>query len=97
MSLDWNKITQKVAEIVSALEPFANVAVGVVAPEVAPALVIGEKIIHGLINAEPTAVALVNQIKSGAEPTPAQLQQFSDNYEASYQKLKADIAAKLAE
>jgi hypothetical protein len=95
--MNWDAITKKVSDIVNTVEPLVNGAVGILAPELSVAVSLGEKLIHGIINAEPAAVALVDSIKGGAVPTPAELQAFADTYEDSYQKLKADIAAKLAE
>jgi hypothetical protein len=85
-------ITKGVTTVVDVLAPVASVAF----PQAAVAIAIGSKIIQGVIAAEPTAIALFNQIKGGTPPTPAQLAQFSADYETAYQKLNADIAAKLA-
>lgn len=89
---DWTSVANNVAQIVTVLAPFAKAA----APGSAAAIDIATKVIQGVIAAEPTAIALYNSIKNGAVPTPEELKQFSGAYEASYQKLKADIAAKLA-
>lgn len=90
--MDWKQIAQTVADLVKAAAP----VLAVVAPGAASAVQIADQIIQGVIAAEPTAVALFNRIKNGAVPTPDELQQFSADYEASYQRLKRDIAAKLA-
>lgn len=89
---DWTSIAQGTADVAKLLAPL----VGAAFPGASVALEIGTKIIQGVIAAEPTALALYNRIKNGAVPTPAELQQFSDDYEASYQRLKRDIAAKIA-
>lgn len=90
--MNWNKIASGVADIVSAAEPFVSAAF----PGASAALSIAEKILQGVIAAEPTAVALYERITSGEVPTPDELQKYAAAYEASYQKLKADLAAKIA-
>lgn len=91
-NFDWAALAAQVNNLVVAAEP----AIDMVAPGAGSALHIAESIFQGAIAGAPTAIALVNQITSGTPATPAQLQQYSADYEASYQKLKADIAAKLA-
>lgn len=90
--MNWTDIASKVSAAVDALAPLAEALV----PEAAAAVEIGQKIIQGVIDEEPTAIALYNQIVSGTPPSAAQLQQFSSDYEDSYQKLAADIKAKIA-
>jgi len=90
-SIDWNSIASTVGNVVSALAPIAETAI----PAAAPAISIATKIIQGVINEEPTAVALYQQITGGTPATPTQLQQFATAYEASYQKLNADIETQL--
>lgn len=89
---DWNAIAADVSAFVTAVEPL----VGVMAPGASAAIGIGAKIIQGVLAEEPTAMALYDQIVGGTAVTPQQLQQYAADYEASYQKLNADIAAKLA-
>lgn len=91
-STSWETIAGDVVAVVTALAPFASAAF----PEAALALGVATKLLQGALALEPEAVALINQIKSGTPPTPAQLQQFDANYEAAYQKLKSDLAAKIA-
>lgn len=74
-----------VAPIVAAVDPSLSIAVS-----------IGQKIVQGLISAEPMAVSLYNQIVAGTPPTAAQLASYSLSYEADYQQLNADINAKMA-
>ncbi len=92
MSVNWDAVANVAGEVVKLLEPIAAAAV----PGAAEAIAIGTKIVQGVIAAEPTAVALYEQIKSGTPPTPAQLQQFEADYEDAYQTLRRDIAARLA-
>lgn len=87
-----DEIAVAVSAVVSTLAPIAETAF----PEAAAALAIGTKIVQGVLAAEPTAVALYKQIMGGTVATPAQLNDFAAAYEASYQKLNADIAAKMA-
>jgi len=88
----WDTVATVVGDVVTLLTPIAEAAL----PGAAEAIALGTKIVQGVLSAEPTAVALFNQIKSGTPPTVTQLQQFEADYEASYQQLRADIAAKLA-
>lgn len=69
--------------------------VAVIDPSLSVAVSIGQKIVQGLIDAEPMAVSLYNQIVAGTPPTAAQLATYSLSYEADYQQLNADINAKL--
>lgn len=87
MALNWETIAQKVAEGVNALAPIAETLV----PEAAATIAIVNKIIQGAMAAEPTAVALVQQIQSGGVPTADQLAQFYANYQTDDDTLKADI------
>ncbi len=91
--MDWEALARQAASVVTALAP----VVETLDPALAPAIAIGVKVVQGAIAAEPTAVALYEQIKSGTPPTQTQLQQFEAAYEDSYQQLQADIRAKLAE
>jgi len=91
----WDEIVAGVNGFVTAIAPLVPVA-EVAFPGGAAAISIGEKIVQGVIAAEPTAVALYNQIVGGTPPTAAQLQAFEDGYEADYLTLKADIAKQLA-
>jgi hypothetical protein len=86
------EVVQVVGEVVTVLAPIAAAA----DPAIAGAVAIGAKIVAGAIALEPQAVALLNQIKGGTPPTAAQLAQYASDYEAAYQKLNADITAKLA-
>lgn len=92
MSLDWDEIAHSVASGVNALAPIAASFV----PGAAPAILIVEKIISGLIAAEPAAIALVKQIQSGEVPTQTQLAQYYTQYQSDDDALKADIEAHLA-
>src|SRR5438132_516917 len=89
---DWNAIAADTGKVVAALAPFAMAA----DPALGGAVAIGVKIVQGVIANEPAAVALYQQIRGGTPPTAAQLQKYASDYETSYQKLNADINAKLA-
>ncbi|MBI3678465.1 MAG: hypothetical protein HY243_17800 [Proteobacteria bacterium] len=89
--MDFDKIAQDAAAVVTALEPLIVAAV----PEAAAAVAIGAKIVQGAIALEPAALALYNQIKAGTPPTTAQIQNFETDYEAAYRQLRSDIAAQL--
>lgn len=90
--INWDGVANTAAEVVKLLAPVAEAAV----PGAAEAIAIGTKIIHGVIDAEPTAVALYEQIKSGVPPTVTQIKALNDAYEASYQTLRAKLAEQIA-
>lgn len=90
--MDWKQIANTVADLVSAAAPVLDV----VAPGAASAVHIADRILQGVLASEPTALSLYSRIKSGEVPTPTELQQYANDYEASYQRLRADIAKKLA-
>jgi hypothetical protein len=92
---EWDTLTQQLQGVLSAISPLLAVA-SIAAPGAAAGIAIGLKIAQGVLDAEPTAVALFKQISSGNPPTPEQLAQFESDYEVDYQKLKADVAAALA-
>lgn len=92
MTFDWQAISTDVAAGVNILAPFAETLV----PEAAPAIAIINKIIQGAMAAEPTALALVQQIQSGTPPSQTQLAQYYAAYQADDNALKADIEAHLA-
>lgn len=96
MNIDWDKVAQGVNTFVTAAAPFVDAGIAAFAPEAAVAVSLGEKIITGVMAEEPAAKALYNQISSGTPPTPDQLQELEANYEADYQKTKADIAVQIA-
>lgn len=90
--MDLQKVTDVAAEIVRALAPIVSVA----APELGAGMAIVSKIVAGVQDAEPVALSLFNRLQTGQTVTPEQLTQFASDYEDAYQKLNADIAAKLA-
>ena len=92
MSIDWEALAQKVSEGVTILAPLAE---GMV-PGLAPAITIASKIIQGGIAAEPTAVALIQQIQAGTPPTQDQLKSYYANYQTDDDALNADIQEHLA-
>ncbi len=94
--MDWDKVTQAASAFISAAEPIVNAAVAVAAPEAAAGLAIGEKILQGVLDEEPAAKALYDQVIGGTPVTQDQVKALEATYEADYQKTKADIAAKLA-
>lgn len=85
-------IIKTLSTVLSVLSPIVQAA----APGAAVAVAIGQKIIAGVLAAEPTAVALYNQIMGGTPPSAAQLQQFIDENDAANMKTDADIDAALA-
>ncbi len=89
--MSWDKIAAEAVSALKLIEPLLTAA----SPAAGAALAVAEKIGQGVLAAEPTAVALYNQIKSGKTPTGDELRVAMDDYEAAYQELKADIAAKM--
>lgn len=95
MKLDFDKLGAIVSQVVNAVGPVAGALTNTLAPEIAPALSMGLKIVQGLLQEEPAAIALYHQITGGTPPTEDQLKQFADTYQASWEQLDADIHAKL--
>lgn len=91
-TINWLAVGTAVQQGVTALTPLIDVA----APEAAPALDIINAVLKGAVAAEPVAVALVAQIKSGMPPTPEQLQTVIAAYRADDDALAQDIAAHIA-
>lgn len=85
-------LVDEVSLFVSLVAPIVEVA----APGASAAISVGTKLLQGVLAAEPTAVALFDQIKSGAPVSDADLQKFAADYEDAYQQLDADISARLA-
>lgn len=92
MAIDWEAIASEATAALKLIEPILTAA----DPAAGAALTVAEKIAQGVLAAEPVAVALFDQIKSGKIPTPDELKAAMDAYETSYQTLRSDIAAKLA-
>lgn len=88
----FDSISSVLSTVLSVLGPIASAAL----PGAGVAIGIGSKIIAGVLAAEPTAVALFNQIKNGTPATQAQLQQFIDENDAANAKTDADIDAALS-
>lgn len=91
--MNWDKIAKDAADALSAVAPVLDAAVEALAPGAAQVFHLVERIAQGVIAAEPTAVALYDRIKNGEVPSGDELQQFSKDYEASYQRLKAALSA----
>ena len=89
----WEAILADVSAIIGAIAPVVDLA----SPTIGTALTVVGKLSASAAAAEPTAVALMAQIKSGTPATPDQLATAISAYEAAYAQLDADIAAKLAQ
>lgn len=87
MSFDWNKIADGVVKGVDVLAPVIAAAM----PEAAAIAAIINKIVDGLAAAEPAAIALYEQIKSGTPPTTTQLAAYYATYQADDDALKVAI------
>lgn len=92
MTTTWETVAQTAMDVVTALTPFVTAF----APGASEGLAIGVKIAQGVLAEVPAAISLFEQIKSGTPPTPEQIKAFENDYEAAYQTLRAEIAAKLA-
>lgn len=90
--MNWDQVASEVSSIVSAVAPIASA----VLPEEAAAIGIAAAIIKGAAAAEPTAMALINQVNTGMAPTSAQLAAYYASYVADDDALNADIASHLA-
>lgn len=98
--MDWKKIADVTAQVVTALKPFipvAEAALEAAIPESAAAVHVGTKLVQAAIAGEPAAKALVDRINGNGEPvTPTELQQWAADYEDAYHTLHDDIASQLA-
>ena len=92
-TINWDEVATIANDAVKFLGPIAAAAV----PGSAAAIAIATQIIQGVVAAEPAAIALYNQITSGTDVTPDQLQAYIADNEASYAELQAAIALKLAQ
>lgn len=90
--MDWQAVALAVQKGVAALTP----AIDMAAPEAAPVLDIINTILKGAIAAEPVALTLLEQLREGTPPTPAQLQAAIATYHSDDDELARDIAAHLA-
>lgn len=91
----WQEIADGTNKIFGYLQPLIAIA-GLAFPGAGTALSVVDQIIQGYSALEPTAVALVNQVKSGQPVTAAQLAQYVNDRQAAYLQAKNDIAAALA-
>lgn len=89
LNLDWSSIATFTAEAVSLLAPLVAIA----EPEAAAGINIAAKILIGVLDGVPEAIAIWNRIKSGEQPTQQELIDYANSYEAAYQQLNTDIAA----
>jgi hypothetical protein len=77
------------SQAITVLAPIVSVLV----PGAGVGIIIGAKIIQGLLDNEPTALALYNQIVSGTPVTPDQLTEYIGKYHADDGKLNVDLEA----
>ena len=88
----WETILADVTTIINVISPVLDI----VSPAIGASVSVASKVLAGAAAAEPNAVALINQITSGAPVTVDQLQAAISAYDAAYVQLDTDIAAKLA-
>lgn len=86
--MEFAKIANQASHILAALEPILTAAV----PPAGAAIAIASKIAAGVVEAEPAAVALYEQITSGEIPTEEQMLKYAADYEESYQALHVELA-----
>lgn len=91
MNFDWAKIASGVTDFVKATIPFAVAGAEALDPAAKPIIDIGSKIITDLMNAEPAAQALVEQVQSGTPITAAQAATYRARYDTDDDALAADI------
>ena len=87
-NVNWTALGADFAKIATAVAPFV--------PGASAAVLLTGQIVQGVLDAEPAAVALYNQLVSGAPVTAAELAAYQTGYAAADDKLKADIEAALA-
>lgn len=92
MDIDWTKVGQGVRDGLIALSPYVSAA----APEAKPIIDVIAALLKAEAAAEPVAVELMEQIRSGATPTPAQLQAAIASYHAADDALAQSIADHIA-
>ncbi len=90
MSFTFEDLARDASAVVTALQPVVAAA----SPAAATAVGVGARIVQGALALEPAAVALVQQMASGALPTADQIKAFESDYEAAYEQLRVDLAAK---
>ena len=82
-------IATNVDSVLNAIAPILDV----LDPAIGGTLTVIAGILSGVAAAEPTAVALYQQVTSGTPPTPAQLQAYETAGAAADAQLRADIIA----
>lgn len=85
----------KVADALSTALPVVETVVSLLVPAAGPALGIGIAIAKGVIAGVPQAEALWAQFQSGNIPTQAELDAYAAVEQTAYERVMADIAAKL--
>lgn len=89
--MNWDKIKDAVISTIKTGAPIAAAAF----PEAAFAINLATSLTENYERAEPSALALVNAIKSGQPVTNEQLEEYAQRYEVSYENLKHDIEERL--
>lgn len=87
---------QSVADAIGKALPVIETVAAVLAPEAAAAVATAIAVAKGVIAMEPEALALWDQFQSGTPPTQDELDAYAATEQASYEKVMADIQAKLA-
>ena len=85
--IDWQKLGSDVAVIAEAVSPLF--------PGASAAIAIGAKIVQGVVEGVPTAIALYDQVVLGQGVTADDVAKFRAAYVAADDKLEADIEAAL--
>ena len=88
MTINWTQIGTDISLV--------GTAVSAVIPASSAVILLVTKIVQGVVDEVPEAVAIYEQITSGTPVTAAQLAGYQSSYEAAYQQLNSDIVAALA-
>lgn len=88
---------QSVADAIGKALPVIETVAAALAPEAAAAVATAIAVAKGVIAMEPEALALWDQFQSGTPPTQDQLDAYAATEQTAYDKVMADIQAKLAE
>lgn len=88
---DWAAVADQATAAISAMAPLIDTLI----PGASEGILLAERLAQGVIVAEPTAVALFNQVIGGTPISAAQMQTYSQNFDTGDDKLRDDIQARI--